>query len=363
MVNAVTTLATVALATLATAAPVLPRDDCVSGLYMIVARGTNEAAGEGVTEVVADAIAARVPGSTSVAVDYPATAFGSAIYPVSVTDGINDTKQKIQDYVDACGDSSRIVLLGFSQGGNVMTDVLAGGVDKPAPISDEYGQYITGVAVFGDPTFTVGQSFDRGNATQSGIFARSVGGSSLALLNTGLHILIARGSTISTDRSEKASEFGDVVVAKIPNSTWVNVEYPASLFNGDYDDSVAKGHSRLALVGYSQGAQVMTDLLAGPALFDRSYRKPKPLDQAYRKYIKAVVVFADPTFRAHQTFDAGSAQKSGMMARSNTGLAFLKTYSKVLRSYCDARDWFCAHGKKMTSENGAPSGWMFITRR
>lgn len=45
MVNTLTTLATVALASLAAAAPVLPRADCVSGLYMIVARGTNEAAG------------------------------------------------------------------------------------------------------------------------------------------------------------------------------------------------------------------------------------------------------------------------------------------------------------------------------
>ena len=43
--------------------------------------------------------------------------------------------------------------------------------------------------MFGDPTFTVGQSFDSGTATKSGIFARSVGGSSLALLNTYASIL------------------------------------------------------------------------------------------------------------------------------------------------------------------------------
>jgi hypothetical protein len=38
------------------------------------------------------------------------------------------------------------------------------------------------VAVFGDPSFTVGQSFDVGNATKSGIFSR--GGDSLAMLST-----------------------------------------------------------------------------------------------------------------------------------------------------------------------------------
>lgn len=105
---------------------------------MIVARGSTEAAGEGKPGAVADLIAARVPGSASVAVNYPATLDN---YPSSVTAGINDAKAKVQSYVDACGDSSRIVLIGYSQGGNVMTDLLAGGVDKPAPLDDYYSQY------------------------------------------------------------------------------------------------------------------------------------------------------------------------------------------------------------------------------
>ena len=42
-------------------------------------------------------------------------------------------------------------------------------------------QTVKGVVVFGDPTFTLGQSFDQGNATGSGIFSR--GGDSLAALN------------------------------------------------------------------------------------------------------------------------------------------------------------------------------------
>lgn len=71
-----------------------------------------------------------------------------------------------------------------------MTDLLAGGVDKPDPITSDYAQYIKGVAVFGDPTFTAGQSFDAGSDTSDdGIFARSEGGDSLALLNTYASIL------------------------------------------------------------------------------------------------------------------------------------------------------------------------------
>ncbi|KAF2094761.1 cutinase, partial [Rhizodiscina lignyota] len=168
------------------ALPLEPRQvTCVSGVYIISARGSNEDPGEGKMAQVSTLIKNAVPGSTSVAVDYPAAIISDdSIYPESVTDGINDTIDKITAYVGACGSSSRIVLLGYSQGGNVMTDVLAGGVDKPAPLSSTYKSNIVGVAVFGDPTFTVGQSFDAGSSTSSGIFARSSDGASLALLNT-----------------------------------------------------------------------------------------------------------------------------------------------------------------------------------
>lgn len=142
MVNALATLATVALAAVACAAPLEPRVNCVSGLYMIVARGTGEAAGEGKPGHVADLVAARVPNSASVAVDYPASAIkrSRALYPVSVSDGIKDMKNKIQDYVAQCGAGSRIALIGYSQGGNVITDMLVGGVLKPTPLDAKYHQ-------------------------------------------------------------------------------------------------------------------------------------------------------------------------------------------------------------------------------
>nr|POF18612.1 acetylxylan esterase 2 [Quercus suber] len=211
MVRALFALAT--LASVANAIPILSRDTCYSGLYMIVARGSNEAPGEGKPGMVADLIAARVPNSASVAVDYPATIISSDDeYPESVSDGINDTIDKIQRYVAACGDESRIVLIGYSQGGNVMTDVLAGGVDKPAPLDSSYMRYITGVVVFGDPSFTADQSFDVGTSTKDGIFARRENGASLALLNTYADVIrsycdehdpfCARGDDLSVHTSE-----------------------------------------------------------------------------------------------------------------------------------------------------------------
>lgn len=136
-------LAALAMATLASAAPLQQRQTtCYSGVYMIVARGSTEDPGEGKPGEVADAVTAQIPDSGSVAVDYPASILDPP-YPESVSDGITDTINKVHDYVDACGSDSRIVLIGYSQGGNIMTDALAGGVDKPDPLDTSYTKYST----------------------------------------------------------------------------------------------------------------------------------------------------------------------------------------------------------------------------
>lgn len=215
-------LATLALAGITSAAPIAEKRQttCYSGVYMIVARGTDEAAGEGVASAVASLVAGQIADSGSVAVDYPASAL-DPIYPDSVTDGINDAISLIEDYVNACGDSSRIALIGFSQGGNVMTDALAGGVDKPTPIGAPYTDYITAVTVFGDPSFTAGQSFDVGTSTSDGIFAREEGGASLALLNTYADILQSYCNT------------GDIYCASGDDSSVHSQEVP------DYESAAA----------------------------------------------------------------------------------------------------------------------------
>jgi acetylxylan esterase len=133
-------LASLALAGLTGAAPLQPRQTCYSGVYMIVARGSDEDPGEGVPGLVANAVQAQLPNSGSVAVNYPASIFDPP-YPTSVGDGVTNTISLIQNYVKACGSKSKIALIGYSQGGNVMTDTLAGGVAKPSPISSAYSKY------------------------------------------------------------------------------------------------------------------------------------------------------------------------------------------------------------------------------
>ncbi|TVY54826.1 Acetylxylan esterase 2 [Lachnellula cervina] len=214
MVLSILTLA-VSLVTLASAVPVdlLTRQTtCYSGVYIIGARGSEEDAGFGSVASVVSGVLAAIPDSGSVAVDYPASVL-DPIYSESVTDGINAMTTLIENYVGNC--SGNIVLTGFSQGAEVVTDTLAGGVDKPDPISAKTAARISAVAVFGDPTFTHGQSFDAGTDTSTnGIFARGTASASLALLNT------------YASKIKSYCDTGDVYCASGDNSTAHSQEVP-----------------------------------------------------------------------------------------------------------------------------------------
>lgn len=87
---------------------------CADGLYMIVARGTNEDPGPGVMgTAVADVVADRIAGSEVVGLDYPAS-FGSPGYFESVADGGQAVKDAVEEYHAACPDG-KMAVLGYSQ--------------------------------------------------------------------------------------------------------------------------------------------------------------------------------------------------------------------------------------------------------
>ncbi len=128
---------TLALAVAVSAAPVVldTRATCYSGVYVIGARGTDEDAGYGSVASVVSGVLAAIPNSGAIALDYPASLL-DPLYPDSVVDGINTLISLVESYANSCG--GKIVLVGFSQGANVVTDALAGGVDKPTPLSASY---------------------------------------------------------------------------------------------------------------------------------------------------------------------------------------------------------------------------------
>ena len=113
--------------------------ECVDGVFVLAARGSdanfhspnevNPAYAElGGLQPVADAvIAAAGAGSFLKAVPYPATLNK---YSTSLGHGIDAAQALLQQYIDSCCEARlhpRIVLLGYSQGANVMSDALVGG--------------------------------------------------------------------------------------------------------------------------------------------------------------------------------------------------------------------------------------------
>ena len=96
---------------------------CATGVHMIVARGSTEPQGEGPIVNVTSMVEAAVPGSDSVAVIYPATLLP---YASSEEAGVTNMTTMIQQYVQSCP-NTKIALLGFSQGAQVIGDTLGGG--------------------------------------------------------------------------------------------------------------------------------------------------------------------------------------------------------------------------------------------
>ena len=108
---------------------------CASGVHMIIARGSGEPAGEGVESSVVSAVQKSISGSDGLGIDYPASL---SDYQSSESAGVTAMTQDLQSYTQQCPDT-KIALLGFSQGAQVVGDVLGGGaLSNSAPIDKQY---------------------------------------------------------------------------------------------------------------------------------------------------------------------------------------------------------------------------------
>jgi hypothetical protein len=112
---------------------------CSPGVHMIVARASTEQPGTGIIGAVAQNVSQQIPGSSIVAVDYPATLEN---YQASEAQGVTAMTKLVQDYAAACP-TSKMVLMGYSQGAQVALDVLCGTSEKnftpTKPVADVLG--------------------------------------------------------------------------------------------------------------------------------------------------------------------------------------------------------------------------------
>ncbi|KAJ5040507.1 uncharacterized protein L3040_006162 [Drepanopeziza brunnea f. sp. 'multigermtubi'] len=139
---------------------------------MIVARASTEMPGQGIIGAVATKVQNAMSGSDSEAVVYPATLTD---YQASEASGVAAMTKLIEEYTARCPDT-KIALMGYSQGAQVVGDVLCGtsqaNFNTTKPIAEKYQKNIVAVIQMGDPSHMPNFPQDVGNATKAGIFPR-----------------------------------------------------------------------------------------------------------------------------------------------------------------------------------------------
>lgn len=86
---------------------------CAKGLYLVIARGTGEPEGGGISSELGTQIAAKIKDTIVEPLDYPAT-FTDPDYDDSEADGVKEMQETINDYNKACPDS-KVAIIGYSQ--------------------------------------------------------------------------------------------------------------------------------------------------------------------------------------------------------------------------------------------------------
>jgi len=161
-------------------------NDCPA-VHIIGVRGTLEAPGNGELQKVVDVLLERLPGSDNIAIDYPATGieiggvdedgnpqliYNFPAYRASVGLGASQFSNQVQSFSEACPDSA-IVVMGYSQGAQVLGDSLCGveGIvpvfEQRPPLDDAYTYNIKAILQLGDPRNVPGLPWHAGNGTRN----------------------------------------------------------------------------------------------------------------------------------------------------------------------------------------------------
>ncbi|KAJ5115839.1 hypothetical protein N7456_000187 [Penicillium angulare] len=191
----------------------------------------------------------------------------------------------------------------------------------------------------------------------------------------GLKMFVTRGTTEAMGQGSLGAVTKGIA-AQINGSIATPILYPATEGNPVYFESVANGtlllrnaltdyvqkcpDSKIAVLGYSQGAQVTTNALCGmPTMWGlngllgnvttaqalQAYQTSNALPQSVHEKIVSVVLFGDPS-RSNST----SFSNYGTWNQSGNGLFYrndwtaCETLGNRIRSYCDATDIMCDIG-------------------
>jgi acetylxylan esterase len=172
-------------------------------------------------------------------------------------------------------------------------------------------------------------------------------------------VLAARASTEAAGEGTIASLVDDIQASVNSGVTESSVNYPATLTN--YSSSAATGdknmksqlqtlvtncpNQKIVIVGYSQGAQLVGDVLGGGGGGSLG-TATAPSPSSVTSHIVAAIQFGDPRHLPNKSFDKGTASGStGLFPRPSN--ESIDGFASILQSYCDTGDPFCAGGNNL----------------
>ncbi|EAU86436.1 hypothetical protein CC1G_05430 [Coprinopsis cinerea okayama7 len=171
-----------------------------------------------------------------------------------------------------------------------------------------------------------------------------------------VHIIAARASTEPPGPGIVGQLITQIQNQSSQTVSTDSVDYPATLEN--YNESSSAGtaalkthltnqanrcpNQKIVLIGYSQGAHIIGDTLAGGGGGLLGTRTPA-IDSSIANRVVAVAKFGDPRHVAGKSYNEGTARRDGMFPRGLTQ-DYSLTFRSRVKSWCDFNDLFCASG-------------------
>ncbi|KAJ7075986.1 putative acetyl xylan esterase [Mycena belliarum] len=154
-------------------------------VHIFGARETTAPAGYGTAGSVVSSIISAYSGATGEVINYPAcggqASCGSVSYASSAVTGVAAVASQVNAFNTKCPNSV-LVLVGYSQGGQIMDDAYCGGGDTneglsstAIPISAAAQKKIAAAILMGDPRHIPGLSYNVGTCQASGFAPRPTG--------------------------------------------------------------------------------------------------------------------------------------------------------------------------------------------
>ncbi|KAI1435957.1 cutinase-domain-containing protein [Xylaria sp. CBS 124048] len=145
-------------------------------IYVFGARETTVPPGYGTAGGLVDMVLAAYPGSGSAPISYPAcggqSSCGGVSYDESAAEGTTAVISAVNSFNSQCP-NSQIVLIGYSQGAQIMDNALCGG--SGATLSGTALSAVKVAIFMGDPHNVAGLPYNVGTCTAGGFAARPAG--------------------------------------------------------------------------------------------------------------------------------------------------------------------------------------------